>query len=170
MAGERHHAAVREPPADPSLRHVIVALSTITWPSGRTPRRPPSILTSRSRASTPLTEGQGCPTRQLLSISRAATPAIRTLGPSAHQMGPSPSHTATGVQLNSAPERTACAGASPAGRKFHPITAAVKRRRKPRTLTRLPQLVLRLRYRVPQHMLRSLQRTIGYHLSTRPRQ
>jgi hypothetical protein len=42
----------------------------------------------------------------VLSISRAATAAILIFGPSAHQIGPSPSQTATGVQVNVAPEAT----------------------------------------------------------------
>jgi hypothetical protein len=95
------------------------------WPSGVDPRAPPSRLTSRLRASVPLTAGHGCPGRQLPSISRAATPAIRTLGPSAHQIGPSPSHTSVGVHRNVAPARTTGAAAAglPGGRKFQPTRA-----------------------------------------------
>jgi hypothetical protein len=95
------------------------------WPSGVDPRAPPSRLTSRLRASVPLTAGHGCPGRQLPSISRAATPAIRTFGPSAHQIGPSPSHTSVGVHRNVAPARTTGAAAAglPGGRKFQPTRA-----------------------------------------------
>lgn len=72
-------------------------------PSGIVPRGPPRILTSLSRASIASTAGQGWFARHDPSISRAATPAIRTLGPSAHHIGPSPSHTAVGVQANVRP-------------------------------------------------------------------
>ncbi len=40
---------------------------------------------------------------EVLSRSRAAIPATRTRGPSAQNMGPSPSQTRVGVQANSAP-------------------------------------------------------------------
>lgn len=43
---------------------------------------------------------------QVSSTSRAAIPASRTLGPSAHQIGPSPSHTRIGVQLKTIPGAT----------------------------------------------------------------
>jgi hypothetical protein len=76
------------------------------WPSGRVPFRPPKIRTKRLRASTAETGGQGWLGRQVPSISRAATPAMRTFGPSAHQTGPSPSQTAVGVQANVLPAGT----------------------------------------------------------------
>ena len=47
--------------------------------------------------------GQGCPGRHEPSRSRAAIPASRMRGPSAHHMGPSPSATCVGVQANSNP-------------------------------------------------------------------
>src|SRR3546814_5181643 len=47
--------------------------------------------------------GQGCPLRHEPSISRAAIPASRIRGPSRHQIGPSPSQTLTGVQMNDWP-------------------------------------------------------------------
>lgn len=67
------------------------------------PFAPPSSRTSVSRATMPLARGQGCPLRQEPSISRAAIPASRIRGPSRHQIGPSPSHILTGVQVNEWP-------------------------------------------------------------------
>ena len=67
------------------------------------PFAPPSSRTSVSRATMPLARGQGCPLRHEPSISRAAIPASRIRGPSRHQIGPSPSHTLTGVQANDCP-------------------------------------------------------------------
>jgi hypothetical protein len=82
------------------------------------------MRTKRSLASAASTVGQGWFDRHEPSISRAATPATRTFGPSAHQTGPSPSQTAVGVHLNVSPAGTTCACASDAGgRKFEPITA-----------------------------------------------
>jgi hypothetical protein len=57
--GEVHHAAVLEPPADPSERQVMVAERTTTWPSGSVPRAPPKIATTRSRASIAPVGGHG---------------------------------------------------------------------------------------------------------------
>lgn len=54
--------------------------------------------------------GQGCPGRQEPSRSRAAIPASRMRGPSAHHMGPSPSATWVGVQANKSPAAMICAG------------------------------------------------------------
>lgn len=108
-AGERHHAAVRAPPAEPSEWQVIGAERTTMCPEASCPFRPPNSRTNRSRASTPPTGGHGCDGLQLSSISRAATPAIRMRGPSAHHTGPSPSHTATGVQVKLAPAAMICA-------------------------------------------------------------
>lgn len=96
--GDRHQAAVLEPPAEPADTQTIVAEFTRTWPVERVPRGPPSRRTSLSRASRPFTAGQGWRALQLSSISRAATPAILTFGPSAHHIGPSPSQTVVGVQ------------------------------------------------------------------------
>jgi hypothetical protein len=50
--------------------------------------------------------GQGCPLRQLPSISRAAIPTSRIRGPSAHHIGPSPSQTAIGVHVKERPAAT----------------------------------------------------------------
>lgn len=77
-------------------------------PCESVPTEPPRSRTRRSRASTPPTEGQGWFRLHVPSISRAATPAMRIFGPSAHQIGPSPSHTAVGVQLNAEPAATTC--------------------------------------------------------------
>jgi hypothetical protein len=95
--GDVHQAAVLDPPAEPSERQVMVADFTMIWPSGSLPRGPPSKRTSRSRASIAPIAGHGWPGRHDPSNSRAATPAIRIFGPSTHQIGPSPSQTATGV-------------------------------------------------------------------------
>jgi len=84
----------------------MVTERTLTWPVGKKPLGPPSISTNLSRASVALTAGQGWLVRHVPSISRAATPATRTFGPSAHQIGPSPSQTATGVQANARPAAT----------------------------------------------------------------
>lgn len=98
---------------------------TAMCPSPSVPRAPPSKRTSRSRASLPPTDGQGCPGLQVSSISRAATPAMRTFGPSAHQIGPSPSQTAIGVHLNVWPAGTTSAGVSDTGRKLAATRAIV---------------------------------------------
>jgi hypothetical protein len=60
----------------------------------------PNNFTSSSRERSALTAGQGWFDRQVPSISRAAIPARRMRGPSAHHIGPSPSYTAVGVQAN----------------------------------------------------------------------
>ena len=101
-----HHAAVRSPFADPSELQRIAAARTLMWPVLNVPRAPPSNPTRRSLASTPEVEGQGWPALQTPSISRAAIPARRIFGPSAHQIGPSPSHTAVGVQVKLVPAAT----------------------------------------------------------------
>ena len=98
VRGVEHHAAVRLPFAAPSEWHWRTGPRTSTWPVAVTPLAPPSRRTSSSRASFPLADGQGWPTLQVSSISRAAMPARRMHGPSAHQIGPSPSHTRVGVQ------------------------------------------------------------------------
>lgn len=51
----------------------------------------------------PVASGQGCPALQVSSISRAAMPESLILGPSAHQIGPSPSQTAAGVHVKVSP-------------------------------------------------------------------
>jgi hypothetical protein len=130
--GDPHQAAVREPPADPSERHVMVAERTMIWPLASFPRGPPKSATRRSRASLAPSAGQGWFARQVPSISRAATPAIRILiRSSAHQTGPSPSYTAIGVHRNVTPGGTTAECASAGGRKFQPMSAIAKRMRKP---------------------------------------
>lgn len=74
----------------------------MTCPEESLPLAPPRRATRASRASIPEDRGQGWPARQLPSNSRAAMLPSRIFGPSAHQIGPSPSHTATGVQRNAA--------------------------------------------------------------------
>lgn len=103
------------------------------WPSAVEPRAPPSNRTTRSRASVPLTGGHGWPDRQLPSISRAATPAMRIFGPSTHHIGPSPSQTAVGVQRNVRPAGMTGVeeGTSAGGRKFQPMTAMPNRMTNP---------------------------------------
>ena len=58
----------------------------------------------------PLAAGQGCPGRQVSSLSRAAILPTRIFGPSAHQIGPSPSQTAIGVQTKAAAAARMVAG------------------------------------------------------------
>lgn len=53
---------------------------------------------------------RGCPGRQVSSISRAAILPTRIFGPSAHQIGPSPSQTAIGVQIKAAAAARMVAG------------------------------------------------------------
>lgn len=101
-----HHAAVLLPFADPSDRHCRTGPLIRMWPVEAVPRRPPSSRTSSSRASSPLACGQGCPDLHVPSISRAAIPASRIRGPSAHQIGPSPSQTCVGVQVKVVPAAT----------------------------------------------------------------
>ena len=84
---------------------VMGSARTLMWPVASVPLAPPKRRTRRSRASVAPVAGQGWFGLHVPSISRAATPAIRTLGPSAHQMGPSPSHMATGVHVKAAPAR-----------------------------------------------------------------
>lgn len=81
-------------------------------PSGLKPVASPISRTSASRASLGSASGQGWPSRQLPSISRAAMPASRTRGPSAHHTGPSPSQTRTGVQVKVSPAGTIAAARS----------------------------------------------------------
>jgi hypothetical protein len=78
----------------------------MTCPVGAIPRAPPRRLTRPSRAATPDAPGQGWLGLQTPSISRAAMPARRIRGPSAHQMGPSPSQTCVGVHVNRTPAAT----------------------------------------------------------------
>lgn len=101
--GRRHQAAVRLPSARPSERQVNLGPRTRTCPVDEVPRAPPNTCTSASRAWIPELRGHGWLARQVPSISRAAMPAIRRRGPSAHQTGPSPSHTRVGVQVKVCP-------------------------------------------------------------------
>ena len=107
--GKVHQAAVLLPPAEPSERQTIVGPDTRIWPLPLAPRAPPNKSTSASRACRAVGGGQGWPARQVPSISRAAIPAMRRCGPSAHQTGPSPSQTAVGVQVKVSPAATTTA-------------------------------------------------------------
>ena len=104
--GNEHQAAVLVPPADPSDRQVRRGPRTTTWPDRIVPRAPPNSCTKLSRASIADARGQGWLVRQVPSISRAAMPETRRCGPSAHHMGPSPSHTCVGVQVKVCPAAT----------------------------------------------------------------
>jgi len=88
------------------------------------PFGPPSRSTRWSRAALPLALGQGWPTLHVSSISRAAIPASRIFGPSAHQIGPSPSQTAVGVQVNDDPVVTAASAANAIMRDHSRLFAA----------------------------------------------
>jgi hypothetical protein len=101
--GELHHEAVRLPPAEPSDRQSKVGPVIKICPCPLTPNATPNKFTRASLATRPLARGQGCPDAHVLSISRAAIPARRTLGPSAHQIGPSPSQTCVGVHSKVCP-------------------------------------------------------------------
>ena len=103
------NAAVRLPPAGPDDRQCIVPARTWMCPVGSEPRAPPSRWTSASRDWVAEAFGQGWLFRQVPSVSRAAMPPTRTRGPSAHHMGPSPSQTATGVQVKGWPVGTIAA-------------------------------------------------------------
>lgn len=96
-------AAVREPLPFPLLTQVRGWVATLMWPVGRVPFGPPRSRTSSSRASMADAAGQGWPGLHVPSISRAAMPESRIFGPSAHQIGPSPSQTAVGVQVKVCP-------------------------------------------------------------------
>jgi hypothetical protein len=106
VRGETHHAAVRSPPPDPSERQVKAGPLTRIWPCRPTPVREPSRFTRASLAASALASGQGWPGEQVPSISRAAIPDSRTRGPSSHQIGPSPSQTCVGLQVNTSPAGT----------------------------------------------------------------
>lgn len=97
-SGETHQEAVRLPPAEPSERQLSVGPTTRICPCLLTPEGAPSNATKASLASSALALGHGCPGEQVPSISRAAMPDNLNLGPSWHQIGPSPSHTCVGVQ------------------------------------------------------------------------
>lgn len=108
--GDTHQAAVRFPPAEPSDRQCMVGPATSKCPSPLCPVARPRSLTSASRDTTAFARGQGWFSRHVPSISRAAIPARRMRGPSAHQIGPSPSQTRIGVQAKDSPAGTIVAG------------------------------------------------------------
>lgn len=98
--GETHQAPVRSPPALPVEVQRIVGPDRRICPWRPTPVRVPNRETSASLEAMGSLFGHGCPAEQLPSISRAAMPERRNLGPSAHHTGPSPSQTWVGVQSN----------------------------------------------------------------------
>jgi hypothetical protein len=110
--GDRQKAAVRFPRAPPPDKHVMRGPSTRIWPSRDTPEALPISLTSASRALIGSLTGQGWPILHDPSNSLDATPDSRTCGPSAHQIGPSPSQTRTGVHSNHCPAGTTAAARS----------------------------------------------------------
>ena len=65
-----------------------------------------------AQGSTFLGQGIAIPHGKVPSISRAAIPAMRKRGPSAHQTGPSPSQTWVGVQVKVCPAATTDAARS----------------------------------------------------------
>ena len=89
----------------------MVGPLTRTCPSAPWPISSPTNWTSALRAWRALAEGQGWPGLHDPSSSRAAMPERRMRGPSAHQIGPSPSHTAVGVQSKAWPVGTTAAAA-----------------------------------------------------------
>jgi hypothetical protein len=101
-----HQAAVLDPRPEPTETHRSGRARTRTWPSLERPTGVPRIRTNVSLASVADASGQGWPVRHDPSISRAAIPERRSLGPSAHQTGPSPSHTRTGVHVKRVPAAT----------------------------------------------------------------
>jgi hypothetical protein len=101
-----HQAAVRFLLPEPDEWQRIGLARTRIWWVGATPLGPPSSFTKWSLAAFPLALGQGWFGLQLPSISRAAMPESLILGPSAHQMGPSPSQTCVGVHVKDRPEAT----------------------------------------------------------------
>jgi hypothetical protein len=103
IPGAPHQAAVRDPPAEPIERHWRRGPLTSICPSCDCPNEPPRKRTSLFRASSAEAVGHGWPGRQVPSISRAAMPARRIFGPSAHHIGPSPSQTRTGMQVKATP-------------------------------------------------------------------
>ena len=98
-----HQAAVLFPPAEPADMQRMGAAWTLMCPVRNVPRPPPNRPTRALRAAVADAAGHGWPLRQEPSISLAAMPDRRTRGPSAHQIGPSPSQTAVGVQVKSVP-------------------------------------------------------------------
>lgn len=103
---EIHHAPVRLPPAPPLETQRSVGPRTIACPPGAVPVCRPSSRTSAARACAGVAAGHGWPGRHVPSLSRVAMPATRTRGPSAHHIGPSPSHTRMGVQRKGTPAGT----------------------------------------------------------------
>src|SRR3546814_1525227 len=92
--------------SDLSERHESVGPLTNTWPSRLVPVGLPTISTKASRAACAGASGHGWFDRHVPSLSRAAMPARRMRGPSAHQTGPSPSQTRVGVHKNVWPAGT----------------------------------------------------------------
>ena len=84
----------------------MVGPRTRTWPCALLPIGSPTNNTNASRLVSALAGGQGWLSLQVPSISRAAMPANRMRGHSAHQTGPSPSQTRVGVQSNEWPDCT----------------------------------------------------------------
>ena len=105
----RHQAVVLLPPADPSDWQNSRGPVTAMWPVELVPRGPPSNWIRATRASIAVAAGHGWFERQVPSISRAAIPPKRRCGPSAHQIGPSPSQTWVGVQVKVLPAETTAA-------------------------------------------------------------
>jgi hypothetical protein len=104
--GDTHQAAVRLPtPSPPDVQRNGCPV-TRTCPSLLRPTGLPISLTRASRAASALALGHGWFERQVPPNSLAAMPARRMRGPSSHHMGPSPSHTRTGVQTNCSPAGT----------------------------------------------------------------
>ena len=109
--GDMHQAAVLFPPPPPMDVQRIAGPWTRMCPSRLYPVGLPTSIASASRATSGGDEGQGWPGRQLPSISLAAMPDSLIRGPSAHQIGPSPSHTLVGVQSKVWPAGTMIAAA-----------------------------------------------------------
>src|SRR3546814_13923867 len=126
--GEVYQAAVLVPPALPSERHESVGPLTNTWPSRLVPVGLPTISTKASRAACAGASGHGWFDRHVPSLSRAAMPARRMRGPSAHQTGPSPSQTRVGVHKNVWPAGTTGTSAQPRNMLFQNGRAACRER------------------------------------------
>jgi hypothetical protein len=94
---------------------------TLMCPVDSLPLAPPRIRTSRS----PRRRSRRGTADPAGSFHRSArrNPAIRIFGPSAHQIGPSPSHTAVGVHVNvRSAETTGAAASDLGGRKLDRMT------------------------------------------------
>jgi hypothetical protein len=95
---DEHQAAARDSLADPVDQQVKVGTEGYdVRDMCRAARRIASLsrlLLHRAKSGRRMIRSTGT------TVSRAAPPEIRTLGPSAHQIGPSPFQTATGVHWN----------------------------------------------------------------------